>query len=94
MHLTPCATFEYQQFSGFGIIDQETSGRLLRLLVPLSLAVTEHTEQSEAIGLPRVRNSLRVYLIRFCILIQFFSVRCKLATSNRIKIKGFIICTT
>lgn len=43
MPLTFWASSKYQQFSGFGITDQETSGRLVRLLVLRSLAVTEQT---------------------------------------------------
>lgn len=41
MHLTFWASSESQQFRGFGITDQETSGRLVRLLVLRSLAVTD-----------------------------------------------------
>ena len=73
MHLMFWASSEYPQFSGFGI----------RLLALRRLAVTEKTTRG-GIGLLRVKNSL-VYFIRFCILIQFISVRCKRATSNRIK---------
>ena len=49
MHLTFWASSEYQQFSGFGITDQETSGRLVRLLVLRSLAVTEGKEFSSRV---------------------------------------------